>query len=128
MSQAAGSGSLNADLMTLLEIQDLRSKVRELQGETELESLEEEHFNIDPAEAIEALEDRIGGLEENLGSRVRRRYERVKDNLDRVVVPVINEVCYGCFVHIATAVARDQDPNESIRTCETCGRFIYILP
>lgn len=118
---------MNPQLMTLLEIQDLRSKIRELQGETELDELEQEHFNIDPDEAVAQLKDRIEDLEESLDSRVRARYERVKGNLQRVVVPVINGVCYGCFVSIATAVARDEDPNERVKTCETCGRFLYIL-
>jgi len=119
---------MNDQLTTLLEIQDLRSKARELEGETELESLEEEHFNIDPAEAVRQLEDRIAGLEDELDARIRRRYDRVAGSLERVVVPVINGVCYGCFVSIATSVARDQDPNDAVQTCENCGRFLYILP
>jgi predicted nucleic acid-binding Zn-ribbon protein len=120
--------TMNEHLMTLLEIQDLRSKVRELEGETELEELEQEHFNIDPAHAVEQLEERIEGLEADLDPRLRRRYERVRGSLDRVVVPVINGVCYGCFVSIATAVVGEQDPNETVQTCENCGRFLYILP
>ena len=122
-----GTRTVNPQLMTLLEIQDLRSKVRELRNEGGLEALEQEHFHIDPAEAIGRLESRIGDLEDELAPGIRRRYERVKDSLDRVVVPVINGVCYGCFVSIATAVAGDQDPNETVRSCETCGRIIYIL-
>lgn len=113
--------------MTLLEIQDLRSKTRELREEGALEELEQEHFNIDPAEAVQHLEERIAALEDELAPPVRQRYDRVKGTYDRVVVPVINGVCYGCFVSIATAVARDQDPNESMQGCETCGRFLYIL-
>lgn len=121
------AGAVNEQLVALLEIQDLRSKARELRGEGELEALEQEHFNIDPAEATAQLEERIVALEAELEPRIRSRYGRVKDTFDRVVVPVINGVCYGCFVSIATAVARDQDPNEAVRSCETCGRFIYIL-
>lgn len=118
---------MNRNLVTLLEIQDLRSKARELRGRSDLDLLEEEHFNIDPKEAADRLEERLGGLEEELDGHIRRRYDRVKNNLDRVVVPVINGVCYGCFVSIATAVAGDEDPNESIQSCENCGRFLYIL-
>lgn len=121
-------GAINDQLVTLLEIQDLRSKARELRGEGGLEELEQEHFNIDPAEAVARLEERIEDLEGQLAPRIRSRYDRVKGTFDRVVVPVINGVCYGCFVSIATAVARDQDPNEAVRSCETCGRFIYVLP
>jgi predicted nucleic acid-binding Zn-ribbon protein len=41
---------------------------------------------------------------------------------------VIEGVCYGCFVSIATAKAGEDEPNKVLRTCETCGRFIYVLP
>ncbi|MGD2070928.1 MAG: hypothetical protein PVI57_19820 [Gemmatimonadota bacterium] len=118
---------MNPDLMTLLEIQDLRSKIRELQDSEQLEALEQEHFNIDPEEAVDHLRSRIEALEGELGDRIRRRYQRVAASLDRVVVPVINGVCYGCFVAVATAVAREEDPNESVQSCENCGRFLYFL-
>lgn len=118
---------MNPDLVILLEIQDLRSKVRELADDSALEELEQEHFHIDPAQAREQLEERALGLEEELSPPVRNRLDRVKGSLDRVVVPVINGVCYGCFVSIPTAVARDQDPNQDLQSCENCGRFLYIL-
>lgn len=118
---------LHPQLVTLLEIQDLRTKIDELEGETELDELEQEHFNIDPEEAVEQLRGRIEALEGELDRRIRSRYDRVKKSLKRVVVPVINGVCYGCYVSIATAVAREQDPNEAVQSCESCGRFIYIL-
>ena len=113
--------------VTLLEIQDLRSKRRELETETELEELEQEHFNIDPQEAIRQLDERIASLEDELDDPIRRRYDRVKRSVDRVVVPVINGVCYGCFVSIATAAAGEQDPNKTLHACENCGRFLYII-
>jgi predicted nucleic acid-binding Zn-ribbon protein len=123
-----GVPEMNPHLMTLLEIQDLRSKIRELRDEGgALETLEQEHFNIDPGEAVGQLRERIGLLEDELVGPVRRRYGRVKDSLDRVVVPVINGVCYGCFVSIATAVAGEIDPNLEVQTCENCWRFLYIL-
>jgi len=118
---------LHPQLVTLLEIQDLRTKIDELEGETELDELEREHFNIDPQEAVEQLRGRIEALEDGLDRRIRSRYDRVKKSLKRVVVPVINGVCYGGYVSIATAVAREQDPNEAVQSCESCGRFIYIL-
>jgi predicted nucleic acid-binding Zn-ribbon protein len=52
----------------------------------------------------------------------------VRNSMERVVVPVIDGVCYGCFVSIATAKAGEDEPNKALRTCESCGRFIYVLP
>ncbi len=115
---------MNPTLTTLLEIQDLRSKLRELEQNPDLEV---EEFHIDPGAAREHLATKIEELEQGLPDAVRRRYQRVASNLERVVVPVINGVCYGCFVSIAAATAGDQDPNTELRSCETCGRFLYIL-
>lgn len=115
-------------LTTLLEVQDLRSKLREMQDETsQLGAVEETHFNVDPAVFREQLEAKIAALVEALEPKLRRRYDQVAGRLDRVVVPVINGVCYGCFVSIATAHAGEEKPNETLRTCESCGRFIYVL-
>lgn len=118
---------MHPQLALLLELQDLRTQYREFQEEPKAEEVESEHFNIDRGEALEELGEKIESLEEELDPDVRRRYRRVKGSLDRVVTPVINGVCYGCFVSIPTARARDQDPNEELQSCENCGRFIYIL-
>lgn len=111
-------------MMLLLEIQDLRSQRRELAASPH--GVEVEHFNIDLDRAVAQLEGKIAELEEQLSPPVRSRYRRVAPTLDRVVVPVINGVCYGCFVSVATARAGEQDPNQSLSTCETCGRFLYF--
>lgn len=118
---------MHPQLALLLELQDLRTQLRELETEPEAEEMEEEHFNIDPGEAAADLREKIEGLEEELAPPVQRRYRRIARSMNRVVAPVINGVCYGCFVSIPTARARDQDPNEELQSCENCGRFIYIL-
>ena len=118
---------MHPQLMTLLEIQDLRSKLRELEGESGIGALEEEHFNVDRNEAVDLLAAKIVELEEDLDAPTRRRYDRIVGKLDRVMVPVINGVCYGCFTSIATAWAGEQTPVRELKGCESCGRFIYIL-
>ncbi|NIP59869.1 MAG: hypothetical protein GWM92_16235 [Gemmatimonadetes bacterium] len=118
---------MHPQLALLLELQDLRTQYRELETEPRAEEVEEEHFNIDISQAKEDLAEKIADLEEALEPPVRRRYRRVAKSMNRVVAPVINGVCYGCFVSIPTAAARDQDPNEELQSCENCGRFIYIL-
>ena len=113
--------------MTLLEIQDLRSKLRELEAEPRFQELQREHFHVDPVEAVQHLAEKVTEMEAQLGARVRRRYDRIAGRLDRVVVPVIDGVCYGCFTSIATAVAVDPKARPDLRNCENCGRFIYVL-
>ena len=117
---------MHPHLTILLEIQDLRGQLRELTDPAAAQ-LQREHFNVDLEEAAKVLEAKIEELAHTLDPRIRRRYERTVVSLGRAVVPVIEGVCYGCFVSIATATAGEVGPNEALRTCESCGRFIYVL-
>lgn len=118
---------MDTQLILLLEIQEVRAKARELRAGNELSEMEQRLFGMDPETAAAALDARVGELEKSLSERIRRRYEAIAGHLDRVVVPVIGGTCYGCFVSIPTATAGDRDRNANLRTCETCGRFIYIV-
>jgi predicted nucleic acid-binding Zn-ribbon protein len=115
-------------LTTLLEIQDLRGQLRELTSDPAAAQVQAEHFNVDLDAAALTLDAKIAELVATLDSPIRRRYERTLASLGRVVVPVIDGMCYGCFVSIATATAGEVGPNDALRTCESCGRFIYVLP
>ncbi|TVP59516.1 MAG: hypothetical protein EA351_01465 [Gemmatimonadales bacterium] len=120
-----GSQLMNPELMTLMELQDLRAQHRALSG-GESESVEVEQFNIDPTVAAARLEEVIAELEGRLSPPVLKRYRQIAPNRERVVVPVIHGVCYGCFVSIPTATAGDQDVHNQVRTCQSCGSFIYV--
>ena len=115
---------MNPTLMALLEIQDLRSKLRELD---ETPDIEVEEFHVDLAVARAQLEAKVDELVGQLEPRVRRRYEQVASHRERVVVPVLGGVCYGCFVSVASARVGEQAPNLALQTCESCGRFLYFL-
>lgn len=113
-------------LTVLLEIQDLRAKARELEAGADLDALERTHFRLDPAEAASVLHTKVSELVAGLPEPVGRRYRRIADHLDRVVVPVVDGTCYGCFVSVATATTGETDPNATLQTCEHCGRFLYF--
>jgi len=116
---------MNAQLMLLLEIQDLHLQKTALLEEPGFDSVQETHFNIDPKVAADALDEKIDELKSGLDPAIRNRCERGFPTLGRMVVPVIGGVCYGCFVSIPTS--RTTDVNQGIETCESCGRFIYFL-
>lgn len=116
---------MNPQLMLLLEIQDLHLQKMALLEEPGFGSVQEDHFNIDPIKAADALEEKITQLKEGLDPAIQRRCERGMPSLGRMVVPVIGGVCYGCFVSIPTS--RTGDPNQNVEICESCGRFIYVL-
>jgi len=120
------SEQMNTDLTVLLEIQDLQAKVRELDSTSGLADFEQEEFGIDPAEATDALQEKVGELEDRLSEDTRQRYNRIVGGVDRVVVPVIHGTCYGCFTAVPTATAGETDPNATLTTCQHCGRFLYF--
>lgn len=117
---------LNPQLEILLQIQDLRMQRKDLLEAAPTRKVEEEEFHIDVDDAVRQIESRIAELRDSLAPPIRARYERIAAAMPRVVVPVIGGTCYGCFTMIATAAAGTRS-NEVIRSCENCGRFVYII-
>jgi predicted nucleic acid-binding Zn-ribbon protein len=113
---------LHAELELLLEIQDLQTLRRDITAAEYLEA----GLPVTDAEAFSArLGERIAEREAQLSPRTQSAYRRIAKRHDRVVAPVLNGVCYGCFVHVPTSKGRDKERNSELRTCESCGRFIY---
>lgn len=115
---------MHSQLMLLMEIQDLRSQLKEITSGAE--ELEAEHFNVDVDEARKQLQAKIDELVDRLDDPVRRRYDQIAPQRERVVAPVINGVCYGCFVSIPTAAVGEQETRQTLQTCQHCGVFIYV--
>ncbi|HEX8246524.1 MAG TPA: C4-type zinc ribbon domain-containing protein [Longimicrobium sp.] len=115
---------MHQNLETLLEIQDLKTQRKELAEAGERE-VQEQVFGLSVDDALQKLDAKIVEMEETLPPQVLSRYRRVSARLPRVVAPVINGTCYGCFVAVPTAQASDADRNAEIRACQNCGRFLY---
>lgn len=118
---------MNKQLELLLQIQDLKTQRRELTEADAGRQVEVEEFNVDVGEAVDDLDDKIAGMEEKLSPAVAGRYRLIAKGRGRAVVPVINGICYGCFVSIPTAVASHASTNEEMQQCDNCGRFIYVI-
>jgi predicted nucleic acid-binding Zn-ribbon protein len=117
---------MNQELETLLEIQDLKTQRKELAEAGERE-VQEQVFGLSVDDALREIDTKIVEMEESLPPAVRSRYKRVSQRLPRVVAPVINGTCYGCFVAVPTASASHSERNAEIRSCENCGRFLYYV-
>ena len=116
---------MNPQLMLLLEIQDLHLQRTALLEEPGFDTVQEEHFKLDPQVAAKALDEKIRELKGRLDPSIQHRCERGFPTLVRMVVPVIGGVCYGCFVSIPTS--RTGEGIQGVEICESCGRFIYVL-
>ena len=117
---------MHPQLELLLELQDLRAQSRALAKES-LREVEQELFDLTPDEARATLDEKIVELADQLETDVRSRYDAIEGTLERVVVPVLNGVCYGCFVATPTAWSSRSGPNESVTSCSHCGRFLYYV-
>lgn len=117
---------MHPQLEILLELQDLKSQKRELEeaAEEHVHDIEKKVFQVKPEDAVAHLEAKIGEMENSLEEEVSARYQRIAGRNARPVVPVLNGICYGCFMAVPTAMTRS---NEQICWCENCGSFIYFV-
>ncbi|HEU4564145.1 MAG TPA: hypothetical protein VFS05_05840 [Gemmatimonadaceae bacterium] len=112
---------LHPELEILLEMQDLQMLRRDITSSEYAAT----GLAVDPTGYAALLDEKIAERERRLSDRVRSSYQRIARRHERVIAPVLNGVCYGCFVHVPTSKGRDKERNTELRTCESCGRFIY---
>lgn len=117
---------MDPQLEILLEMQDLESQRKALEEEG-FREVESEVFEMAVEEALEKIDRKIGELEERLDEDVRGRYRRLHRRHERTVVPVVDGICYGCFMAVPTSWASDAARNEELDVCDNCGRFLYHL-
>jgi len=117
---------MHPQLELLLELQDMHAQSQALRDEP-LRKVEEEVFDLRPVEALELLDAKIEELTERLDPTVQRRYVDLSETLDRAVAPVLNGICYGCFVATPTAWSSEVGRNDRITVCAHCGRFLYYV-
>lgn len=115
---------MHEQLQLLLEIQDLKGQVKDMEAAEESREIEREVFQVKPEDAIEQLQKKIADMEEELDPDVRSRYQLVSGRRGRAVVPVVNGVCYGCFMATPTGV---RAKNENLQWCQNCGSFVYYV-
>jgi predicted nucleic acid-binding Zn-ribbon protein len=112
---------LHPELEILLEIQDLQMLRRDIAAAEYAAA----GIPVDVEAFTQRLTERIREREVQLSPRTQSAYRRIAKRHERVVAPVLNGVCYGCFVHVPTSKGRDSERNAELRHCENCGRFIY---
>jgi predicted nucleic acid-binding Zn-ribbon protein len=118
---------MHPHLEILLEIQDLKTQRRELTEAGAEREVQENVFGLGVEDALRQMDEKVEEMIESLPPQARARYQRMSARHARVVVPVIRGTCYGCFVQVPTALASDADRNEEIRSCQNCGRFLYLI-
>ncbi len=64
-----------------------------------------------------------------LSERIRKRYERILNvKRDSGVANLIGNVCQGCFSRVPAQHAHEIRRNDTILSCEACGRILIYFP
>ncbi|RPJ42756.1 MAG: hypothetical protein EHM19_09935 [Candidatus Latescibacterota bacterium] len=72
------------------------------------------------------LEEARNRTRDKCNADLLRRYDRIRRKYGRVIAPVFDGVCYGCFQRLPTQLAQE-NRNEEILSCPHCGRFLYFM-
>ena len=117
---------MHPQLEILLELQDLKAQKREMEEAAEDSSreIEKKVFKLKLDDAVTHLDDKISEMENALDEDAEKRYRQVSGRRARAVAPVLDGMCYGCFMAVPTAMAKS---NEELHWCEHCGSFIYFV-
>jgi predicted nucleic acid-binding Zn-ribbon protein len=113
---------MNPQLQVLIALQDVLLMIREAKDPSSKKAMGKMGFKLDN---LDALENTKEDLESQLSPTILREYRRAGSRYGRIVVPVINSICYGCFVRIPSAIDAADDRNKTLYRCENCGMFLY---
>ncbi len=113
---------MNPQLQILIALQDILSLIREAKDPSQKRALGRMGFKMTNLEALEQTRE---NLEDQLSPAIRSQYARAKKRYGRIVAPVINGICYGCFVKIPSAIDTAEDRNQTLYRCENCGMFLF---
>jgi predicted nucleic acid-binding Zn-ribbon protein len=118
---------METQLDYLIKIQDLVNRKLEMENDATVEQFEEMGFKIDRKGELKILNEAIEELIGKLDHSTREVFNRVARKFSRPLTPVINGICYGCFVALPTAQSTARKDEDSIETCSNCGRIIYWI-
>jgi predicted nucleic acid-binding Zn-ribbon protein len=104
----------------LVALQDLDHMIKEVEDGKTSAKFQEMGF---PMDGIEELKKARAQLTANIKPQLLNRYQRVSKNYERIVVPVINELCTGCFAKVPTSFRYEKN---AVMACESCGRILYF--
>ncbi len=103
----------------LVALQDIDRMLKEVESNSGAE-LKEMGFNLDGVEEVKKARARLA---ERVPPQLLNRYERVSKSFDRSIVPVVQDLCTGCFARIPTSFRYEKN---AVMTCESCGRILYF--
>ena len=105
----------------LVALQDLDHMIKEAEDVKTSAKFQEMGFPLDGMAELKNARNELSHL---VKPQLLNRYERVSKSYERTVVPVVGELCTGCFAKVPTSFRYEKT---AVMTCENCGRILYFL-
>ncbi len=121
----------------LMAMDDADVIAKELEKEKVVVAEEEKKF-LEQKAAMEGdmaeMKDRVAVIEgqrkqliPGIDPNILRRYERILEHKGGVaIVPVMNNVCGGCFMNITQQQINQLKMHDKLIECDMCSRFLYL--
>lgn len=110
---------MNPQLQLLVALQDMEGMIKEV--ETQGEELEGMGFSQSGIEDLKSARDELAG---NIDPRHMSWYRRLTEKHGHAVVPVVKNLCTGCFANIPAQFVSKTNISK-VQKYESCGRILY---
>ena len=105
----------------LVALQDLDHMIKDAEDAKHSAKMQEMGFPQDGMEELRRARTEITG---HIKPQLLTRYQRVATSYERIVVPVVGELCTGCFAKVPSSFRYEKN---AVVTCENCGRILYFI-
>ena len=114
---------MNKELEKLISLHDIDIMISDLANKDI--SRQEKKLGLSPDKAAEKLQSMRNELALSIDREHRNLYDQLARHYGNAVVPIVNQLCSGCFTQLPTAYFASPNRNNQVETCPSCGRFIY---
>jgi len=110
---------MHPQLQLLVALQDMEGMIREV--EEKVDELEGMGFSHGGLEDLKKARDELVA---KIDPRHMSWYRRLTGKFGHAVVPVVGNLCTGCFANIPSSFVSKTNINK-VQKCENCGRILY---
>jgi len=110
---------MHPQLQKLVLLQDIEANIRE--AEEQGQEFKDMGFNLD---GLAKLKEKAEIMAKDIETRNLNYYRRLTKRFGHGVVPVVDNLCTGCFANIPASFVSATNEN-MLQKCESCGRFLY---
>lgn len=104
----------------LVALQDIDHMIKEAEDAKTSAKFQEMGFPLDGIAELKRAREEIAAA---VKPQLLNRYQRVSKSYERTVVPVVGELCTGCFAKVPTSFRYEKN---AVVACESCGRILYF--